>query len=198
MPKIRGVCSVAGCGKPHRAHGYCGGHANRFLKHGDPLGGKAPNGEPMSWLVRHSAYEHEECLRWPYGRDSNGYGRVGKDQVASRLMCTLAHGEPPEPRYEAAHNCGNGHLGCVNPKHLRWKTPSENQMDRVAHGTSNRGTQHGNAALTEDVVREVRRLKPGRTAKEVAALTGVPATSVYNIANGHRWAWVASLKNNQT
>lgn len=33
------VCDVDGCERAHFAHGYCGMHSRRFIRHGDPLGG---------------------------------------------------------------------------------------------------------------------------------------------------------------
>ena len=33
------TCSLHGCGKPTRRRGYCSGHYQRLLIHGDPLGG---------------------------------------------------------------------------------------------------------------------------------------------------------------
>lgn len=51
-------------------------------------------------------------------------------------MCQKAHGDPPSPKHDAAHSCGRGHEGCVNPNHLSWKTKKQNQADRITHGTS--------------------------------------------------------------
>jgi hypothetical protein len=48
-------------------------------------------------------------------------------------MCELAYGPPPD-KYVAAHSCNNGHLGCVNPNHLSWKTKSEDMKDRLKTG----------------------------------------------------------------
>lgn len=31
------ICSIEGCGKKHRSHGFCQMHVKRFLKHGDPF-----------------------------------------------------------------------------------------------------------------------------------------------------------------
>lgn len=41
---------------------------------------------------------------------------------------------------------------------LRWGTRSENMMDRVKHGTANRGVKHGMSKLTDGDIIEIRRL----------------------------------------
>lgn len=79
----------------------------------------------------------DSCITWPMSR-CRGYGIVGfngENFRAHRLMCELSHGPAPAPDYEAAHSCGRGHHGCVNPKHLSWKTRSGNQQDRRLHNT---------------------------------------------------------------
>lgn len=79
-------------------------------------------------------FEGNECLEWPYSGNNWGYGQLtvaGRLVVASRFVCEIAHGDPPTPEYQAAHSCGNGHLGCVNPQHLRWATPKENSADKI-------------------------------------------------------------------
>lgn len=43
-----------------------------------------------------------------------------------------------------------------NLSNLKYGTVSENQMDRVLHGTSNRGSSHGMSLLNEKVVLEIR------------------------------------------
>lgn len=102
-------------------------------------------------------------------------------------MCILAHGEPHAENLEAAHYCGKGHEGCVNPKHLRWATASENQMDRVAHGTSNRGERQWMAKLTEEKVREIRLLARVMSARRVARMFGITHSHVQDIVAGRRW-----------
>ena len=56
-----------------------------------------------------------------------------KQKIASvaRLICEETYGPPPSSKYHAAHNTPNGCLGfiCVNPAHIRWATPKENQQD---------------------------------------------------------------------
>lgn len=119
----------------------CYGHDYRVRIYGDALAGGPIKFRPRTqtnyqWLKAHVGHAGTECLVWPFGRFSNGYGQVyiqGKNCVASREMCILAHGNPPTPSHEAAHRCGNGHLGCVNPQHLRWATAAENQADKLTH-----------------------------------------------------------------
>jgi hypothetical protein len=57
---------------------------------------------------------------------------------AHRVMCEIAHGPKPAPGFVAAHTCGKGREGCVNPRHLRWASQKENMADKLLHGTSNR------------------------------------------------------------
>ena len=81
-------------------------------------------------------FDGDGCLLWPFQISTTGYGRLevnGKKKIASRYVCELAHGEPPTRQHEAAHSCGNSK--CVNPKHLRWATHTENEADKLVHGT---------------------------------------------------------------
>lgn len=187
----RQPCSVSNCGRPSRALGYCSAHYQRQLRHGDPTAGRIERGECAAWLEAHRGHSSPGCLEWPYARNSVGYGKVqvpGKSRQAHRFMCELAYGPAPTSRHEAAHSCGN--RGCVNPMHLRWATASENQMDRVAHGTSNRGAQHGMAKLSEDQARQIKRLAAAQPHQEIADGFGVSRKTVRDIATGRRWAWL--------
>lgn len=144
------ICSVPDCGKPSLARGWCSAHWHRHRRLGDPLGGgkmRAPVGEPLRYLREVVlAFDGDECLIWPYARTSSGYGNLGIEDgnaVVSRLVCERVYGPPPTPDHEAAHSCGRGHEGCVTQNHLSWKTATENQADRVAHGTVNSGQRNG-------------------------------------------------------
>lgn len=95
--------------------------------------------EAINWLLAHVQYQGDDCLIWPFSKDKRvGRGRCGykgKMYWTHRLMCIFAHGEPPSPELDTAHSCGNGSLGCVNPKHLSWETRQKNCIDGVVHGT---------------------------------------------------------------
>jgi len=133
------ICAAKGCGRPSYSLGFCPAHYERFRRHGTPEGGRVSNGVPAEWIFSTALpYMGTECLEWPFAKYQNGYGLVrhdGRNTVASRFICMLAHGEPPTEFHEAAHTCGKGHLGCVNPRHLSWKTKIENEADKKVHGT---------------------------------------------------------------
>lgn len=186
------ICSVDGCGKPVAYRGYCRSHYERLLRHGDPLAGRTAVGAPQAWLASFLASQPDtdECVTWPFGRDSDGYGTVRIDgvmQKAHRHVCLSVHGTPPPGDIEAAHSCGNGHLGCLNPKHLRWATPKENSADSAAHGTHVAGERSGMAKLTEEAAREIIALTGIRSTKELAAQFGVSARTIRNVQSGQTW-----------
>lgn len=98
------------------------------------LGRRAPAGAPLAFLKENAARKSGECLIWPFGRYENGYGAIiyeGRQTIAHRVMCRLAHGEPAEEYFEASHTCENGHIGCVSPDHLVWETHYDNHQRRV-------------------------------------------------------------------
>lgn len=188
------LCSVPGCDKPHNCKGFCEKHYYRYRKHGSPYGGRTPHGEPKRF-VEAVVLPHvdEDCLFWPFARNGHGYGQIsheGKTGPVHRYVCRLVNGEPPSPRHLAAHNCGNGHLGCVNPKHLRWATPKQNTADMVVHGTDMRGSKSYRTSLTEADVLRIRDLQGQMRPGQIGALFGVSRETVNNIHWRRTWAWL--------
>lgn len=87
------------------------------------------------WLQAHRSNDREECMFLP-GSHPGFPAQVRfnfKRISASRAMCILANGTPPFKGAMALHSCGNGHLSCVNPKHLRWGTAKDNARDAALH-----------------------------------------------------------------
>jgi hypothetical protein len=135
----------------------------------------------MAWLEAHVGYQGEECLRWPFAWDPRiGRGRCyfrGRMWWAHRVMCVLAKGEPPTPKHEAAHECGKGHEGCVNPKHLSWKTRRENALDMRKHGTAV-NSQTPRFVFTEEQVEQIKALKGKMTQVALAEKFGCSLTTI--------------------
>lgn len=200
MEKRFAQCKVVGCERnahrdDHGKSGCCSLHYQRFRKHGDASMVKRPPSPAKDWLIAHVAHDGEDCLTWPFAIGLDGYGRVhnfstGALTTASRQMCLLAHGEPPTKKHEAAHSCGMGHMGCVNPQHLYWATPTTNHADKVQHGTTNRGSRQGGAKLIESDVVLIRSLLGTQTQTAIAARFGVDPSHISDIKRGKRWGWM--------
>ena len=191
MAKSR-ICSIDGCGKAVKGHGWCEAHYWRWRKHGDPLGGGTPRGEPLDFLENTVIpFDGDECLIWPYSTNDSGYGQIwrdGKVRIVSRVVCEIIHGPPPTPKHEAAHSCGKGHIGCVTKRHLRWATKEGNQADRLIHDTHIRGERHANAKLTEAKVLEIRASTMSH--RELAKEYGVTRLTVSRVKLRKTWAWL--------
>jgi len=186
------ICSIPDCIKPARGRGWCTTHWARWRKHGAPLGGKAPAGSALRFIEVASRHAGDDCLIWPFTRHQNGYARAPyglNTNYAHRAICEKVHGPAPSSSHQAAHSCGNGKGGCVSPSHLRWATPSENQMDRAEHGTSNRGTRHWNSKLTYEDVVQIRLMATKNKQKDIATLFNISRAAVCMIVNKKNWAW---------
>lgn len=192
--KFKKICSISGCGKFCRGHGYCQAHYQRWVRYGDPLAGATSKGAVPAWIKAHVNYTGDDCLKWPFESWSQGRGVIrlpgGQNMIASRYMCILAHGEPPTPEHEAAHNCGKGHEGCMNPRHLRWATRLENVADMEIHGTVMRGPKNRMSKLTIEQVREIRATPKSVTNRELAERFGMNHNHIRLVRAGIHWSWL--------
>lgn len=121
------------------------------------------------------------CWIWNGSKDPHGYGhfkvRNGdteismKEQRAHRIAWLLTNGPIPHG-VNVLHNCPIKHVtSCVNPAHLKLGNQSENLRDAYRMGTRvyRNGTLCHSARLTDDQVREIRRLyEIGQQAKKIA------------------------------
>lgn len=133
-----------------------------------------------------------------------------------RLACIAFHGAPPSATHHAAHNDGVRDNNFAT--NLRWATPSENMLDKLAHGTMAtgdrngarakpdllargrrngkhtrpekiaRGEQHHSAKLSNDDVRAIR-CDP-RPRRGIAAAYGVSKCAIDGIKTGKTWGHV--------
>lgn len=189
-----GACKIDGCDNAIYGRGYCKLHWRRWRDNGDPRKvGRTPKGTIEAWLKKHATYRGSECLIWPFFRKSSGYGTChfrGIGMISSRAMCILAHGDPPSSSHHAAHKCGNGDNGCVNPNHLRWATPVENCCDMVEHGTRIQGEECWAAKLTESDVRIIRSRYPRNAQKTLAAQFRVSRATIGDVLLKRTWKHV--------
>lgn len=187
-------CHIADCDRVAVTRGLCKRHYTRLLRHGDPTAGRTLCGSLLSFIEGVALHHTSDaCLIWPFGTNSNGYGQLTIDGVhipPHRFVCEKIHGEPPSADHHAAHLCGNGKLGCISPKHLAWKTPAENEADKLIHNTHVRGERHVLAKLSEEKVRAIWSLKNSQSPGRIAKAFGVSRANVRSIFAGKSWAWV--------
>lgn len=144
--------------------------------------------------VNMGAYKAGGLLRG--GRHAFGYPTVtlqrddGKQvtKTVHSMVCEAFHGPRPTPKHCVAHNDGNP-ANC-RKDNLRWATQSENILDAVRHGTlvDNRGERHGNAKLTEDMVRQIR--SDPLSCRKAGAKYGVANQIISKIRLGQLWKHV--------
>jgi HNH endonuclease len=193
---MRQICLIDGCGEIVAGHGYCNKHYLRFRKYGDPLGGvknQAPI-EERFWSKVDKKGE-DDCWLWLGGRPSRrGYGglSVGAKKygriAAHRFSCQLHHGPAPFDGALVMHSCDNP--PCVNPKHLRWGTASENIFDAATKGRMKNifksGESHHGAVLTEAQARYVKE-NPNIRVCDLTRMFGCSRSAVQAIRDGRTW-----------
>ncbi len=153
------------------------------------------------WTARARINKPKRCGWYPssgskwrllsQGRNTSGYYRVtlrcGRKKAAEnvhRLVLLAFRGMPPSG-HEGAHEDGNQ----LNNKldNLIWKTPAENNVDRIRDGRG-RGENNHKSKLTEEMVKAIRNAKlSGERYCNIARRLGLNTGTVWKVANG--WSW---------
>jgi len=135
--------------------------------------------------------ERSVCWLWQGGTKSDNGRPIfwirGRQEQANRVAWKLAYG-PIEDGLQVQHVCDNGK--CVNPYHLYLGTQSQNMRDRFSRHpeTATRGEKHGNARLTWDEVRSIRRMYArGNSQQRLAGWFGVSRSTIEGIIIGRTW-----------
>lgn len=148
----------------------------------------------LDWIKAHVNEPEGPCLIWPFAR-SRGYANIKiagiKTGKACRVMCEMAHGPAPSPKHEAGHSCGCGKDGCIHPKHLSWKTRSENQRERRLHGTHGLGinmrARRIAYKLNPEKVAEIRAIGDSMTKEDIGRRYGITPANVGKILRRETW-----------
>lgn len=113
-----------------------------------------------------------------------------QDRIAVQtVVCTAFHGPRPSPAHQVAH--ANGINTDNRAENLRWATSLENHADRVRHGRTSAGAKNPKVKLTEEQVRQIRRLRSeGVPRAEVALRYGVHQGTVKSITSRTTWGWL--------
>lgn len=156
-------------------------------------GTRPGSGKAAKFLHDHVAYAGDDCLMWPFSKHPTGYatfGYLGEYHYAHRFMCELVHGPAPSAAHQAAHSCHKP--GCVNPRHISWKTPTENMLDKRANGTASlNGGQGWKGKLSPEQVAAIRSVKGRETLAVTAARFGVTIKTIRSAQNGETYSKAA-------
>jgi len=188
----RDVCAVAQCERQRVStkRSHCKAHDWRLVNHGDVQAHKPirSKGTLPAFIATAVASETDTCIIWPYSTAGKGYpvfNVAGRNVYVHRHVLALATGNEPEGK-EAAHAPVICHTpACINPRHLRWATRSENHRDKVLDGTDSRGENSATAKLTFKQVLAIRR--DPRIGREIATDYRVSVATICNIVNHKTW-----------
>ncbi len=127
-------------------------------------------------------------------RLKNGYEKVSlcrdskrKEYLVHRLVAHAFIGDPTG--FDVCHNDGIRHHN--HASNLRIDTRRGNMHDTIAHGTRLRGEKVGCNKYTEELIRDIkRRFGAGEKVAAIAAETGIPKPTLWNVKNGYVWKWL--------
>lgn len=109
-------------------------------------------------LKSYSIKDERGCMVWQKARDKDGYGITNFKNVWGKAHIKsyeLFKGTIPKG-LQVCHSCDNP--PCINPDHLFLDTPKGNTEDMVRKGRQAKGEASYHSKLTEEQVKEIRRL----------------------------------------
>jgi HNH endonuclease len=123
------------------------------------------------------------CWNWTAGLLATGYGQIyndeGKHERAHRFSFRTLKAAIPK-NLLILHQCDNRR--CVNPDHLHLGTHSENLVEAYQRGKS-----PPRRKLTDEQVRQVRKMHGSMLQKQLAVHFGVSESIISNIINRRIW-----------
>lgn len=183
------ICSIPGCNKPRLAQERCSTHYSQLFRSGKMKRVYAPHKQGAAFLEAALTSETDDCIIWPYGKSSSGYGEIGS-LGAHNIICRRAYGDPPPNKTLACHSCGK--RDCVNKRHLRWGSSRDNTDDAIKHKTTLQGERHPNAKISELQAQEILATDKAISHRAVARKFGVTPECVSNIRRGRTWRHLTS------
>lgn len=168
IPGYEGMYEVSNCGRVRSLDRVTQASNRRLNRKGKVL---STNPDTHGYL---------QCRLWKDGK--------GKAAWVHRLVLEAFVG-PGAPDQEGCHNDGDRRNN--SPGNLRWDSRAGNMLDKQAHGTQMRGSLVKGAKLTEEIVREIRRLRGALSNSKLAARFGVSRGHIAHIHSGEKWGHVA-------
>lgn len=188
-------CTVDGCDRPRVANKMCKAHNDRkttSLPLDAPVRVKSPNGltAEEAFALRASGEPTAAgCVLWSGNVLPSGYGSLsvaGYPKLAHRVAWETANGRRIPAGLVIRHTCDVPL--CVAPGHLVLGTYADNSSDMTRRNRQALGGRVSTARMTEDAVRELRRLRTtGMTYDQLSKRFEISRSQVFNIV--HRASW---------
>jgi len=156
----------------------------------------AKNNTNYEWLKQQIATRTAEgCWKWPYSCDKFGYGRLWlpdfkKNGMAHIAAFYIVNGRLPKDKVLHKCDCPS----CFRPDHLVEGSQIDNIRDMHEKGRAviPVGERAGASKLTEDQVREIRKLAAaGASYGELSRQFGVWYTCIGQIVRRESWKHIA-------
>ena len=153
------------------------------------VNGQAP---PLTRLEKGIIRSEDDDGCWHWRNKNFMYMKVhGKFQNVKNLIYTMYKGERADDEVLYATCVDHS---CINPDHLKAGTKKERRMyygkkGYYDHKTAHKGVNHGKAKLTEEDVREIRRLydEEGIMPKELGKMFSIRPAHANSITRRHTW-----------
>lgn len=170
----------------------------RTIEAGRPLGGRKPDGQPLTieyFLDRAMPEPNSGCWIWMKATQRGGSYGVLRDRGgtcrAHRRAYEVANNCSVLSHVDVCHRCDN--RLCVNPDHLFLGSRLENMRDCISKGRFKHlpvlaGDRSPHAKLSADDVRAIR--SDSRSSRALAVVYGVNRSTIGFIRAGHTWRGV--------
>lgn len=160
-------------------------------------GHRSPLGDAQRFWNLVTVGEPDACWPWKGSRGKSGHGKFTVDRYsehAHRAAWKFAFGDLPAGVC-VLHRCDNP--PCCNPRHLFTGSRADNIRDMIVKGRDRKahGAANGLAKLTDDQVREMRRLyAEGAYQRTLAKRFGISQGAVSAIVTRRTWRHVEDAK----
>lgn len=135
----------------------------------------------------------ENCWNWTASVNTYGYGCFwwnGKQWQAHRVSWYIKYNSFPKDCL--LHICDNPR--CINPQHLKEGSQKDNIQDKVLKQRQAKGSNNGNARLTEEEVLSIKnKYSKGQSLRSLAKEYTVSKTAIKYIIIGRTWSYLNEM-----
>lgn len=146
------------------------------------------------WEKVNIILDKDSCWNWCAGLRSRGYGAFKynkKTMLAHRVVYILL--KRLDPNLLVCHRCDN--KLCVRPSHLYQGTYSDNMQDCLLRHRFALGSNHGNAKLSENQIKQIKnKIKLGQSCYSIAKEYEVSKGTILHVKWGIIWKHVGVVE----